>query len=400
MPDAPTRTFDFSARPPAGGPLLRSSLDAEDADAAAAAVAAMGLTPEAVTPAGSLSPAPPGGADFFCFNQQLAHLTRAGLPVEPGLRLLARDAGRGRLGRGIAAVADDLDAGLPLAEAIDRHRSAFPPLYATLVDAGVRTGRLPDVLLNLGRHLQHSRRLSAAVWQAGAYPLVVLFVLLLVTGFLAGVVIPGFEGIYEDFGTEMPALTLLTLGAADWLPAAVIACGVLVFGLVGLGLLARWTGHGPLLRDLVLRRLPLLGPAITQGLLARWCDLVAVGVRAGLDLPAALDLAGDATGSRPLAADGRALGDALNEGLPVDAATGLRLLPRPVTLAMAHGAVHATLPEAMDDLATLYGGQAEMRLLTLHTALGPLFFGLLAVLIGVVAVALFLPLVRLMSSLT
>lgn len=380
MPDAP-RTFDFSARPAAGGPLLRGSLDAADADAAAEAVAALGLTPERVSPAGAPRGASGGGggAGFFCFNQQLAHLTRAGLPLEPGLRVLAQEAGRpgpggrggrGRLARGVAAVADDLEAGLPLAEALDRHRAAFPPLYATLVDAGVRAGRLPEVLFNLGRHLRHSRRVTAALWQAGAYPLVVLFALLLVTAFLAGVVVPGFDDIYEDFDAPMPALTLWTLAAARWVPGVVLVCGAAVFGLVGLGLLARWRGHGPWLRDTALRRLPLLGPALTQGLLARWCDLVAVGVRAGLDLPAALSLAGDATGSRPLAADGRAVADAVREGRPPDAAAGLRLLPPAVTQAMAYGAARATLPEAMDDLATLYGEQAEARLLTLHATPG------------------------------
>ena len=410
MTDAAATTFDFTALAAGhpGGPTLRGSVEATHPASAEAAIVALGLRPVRVTPAVDepvvAASAAPAGADFYAFNQQLAHLTRAGLPVEPGIRLLAEDAGRGRLARGITAVSADLEAGVPLAEALGRHRDAFPPLYANLVDAGVRTGRLPEVLLNLGLHLRQSRRFASAIWQAGAYPLVVLLVLMIVTAFVGLSILPEFREIYESFGTELPASTVLVVSLADWIPGLLIAVGCLVFGSLTLGLLARLTGRGPWLRDAVVRRLPLLGPAVTQGLLARWCGLVAIGVRAGLDLPAALALAGDATGCRPLRADGEALTEALREGLPVDAGAGTgtaraRMLPRPVTLAMAHGVEHGTLPEAMEDLASLYGGQAEMRLVTMHTALGPLFFGVLGVGIGFLVVTLFLPLVKLTSSL-
>ncbi len=407
MTDTTTRAFDFTAVLDAhpGGPTLRGSVEATHPAAAEAAVVALGLRPVRVVAAagdatGVPAPAAPAGDGFYAFNQQLAHLTKAGLPVEPGIRLLAEDAGRGRLARGIQAVSAELENGVPLGEAFDRNRAAFPPLYANLVDAGVRSGRLPEVLLNLGQHLRHGRRMTAALWQAGAYPLVVLLVLMMVSGFVGVAVLPQFREIYDGFGTELPALTVAVVATADWIPRVVLAIGLLLFAALTLGLLARLTGRGPWLRDTVLRRLPLLGPAITQGLLARWCDLVAVGVAAGLDLPAAIALAGDATGCRPLKDDGELLAEGLRGGLPVDAATRLKFLPRPVVLAMAHGVEHATLPEAMEDPAGLYGAQAEMRLLTMHTALGPLFFGVLAVLVGLLAAALFLPLVRMLTFLT
>ena len=99
-----------------------------------------------------------GGDDFVAFNQQLAQLAKAGLPLERGLRLIAADLGRGRLARAITEVADELERGTPLAEAFDRHRGRFPSLYGRLVDAGVRSGNLSEVLLNLGRHLDMGQR--------------------------------------------------------------------------------------------------------------------------------------------------------------------------------------------------------------------------------------------------
>jgi type II secretory pathway component PulF len=87
--------------------------------------------------------------DLIALNEQIAGMARAGLPLDQGLDGLARDMGRGRLRRVTQALADDLRAGHPLPEALERLKGQVPPYYANLVTAGVRTGRLPEVLSTL-----------------------------------------------------------------------------------------------------------------------------------------------------------------------------------------------------------------------------------------------------------
>src|SRR5690348_17070364 len=90
-----------------------------------------------------------GEEDFTTFNQQLAQLTAAGMPIERGLRLVAEDMRSGRLAQAVHSVADELERGASLPEAFERHHRLFPPLYGTLVGAGVRSGNLSGMLLNL-----------------------------------------------------------------------------------------------------------------------------------------------------------------------------------------------------------------------------------------------------------
>src|SRR5262249_32173436 len=149
-----------------------------------------------------------GADDFILFNQQLAHLTQAGLPVERGLRLIAADMQSGRLASAASAVASDLERGVPLRDAFDRHPNQFPSLYARLIDAGVQTGNLPGMLFSLGRHLELVNRVRFAIWSVFAYPLIALVALSLIILFVATRILPQMDGMYGDFHTRLPSLTL------------------------------------------------------------------------------------------------------------------------------------------------------------------------------------------------
>src|SRR5438477_10843918 len=87
--------------------------------------------------------------ELIALNDQIAGMAKAGLPLDQGLAGLAREMGRGRLRSVTAAIARDLEAGTPLPDAVNRRRADLPPFYANLLSAGIRTGRLPDVLATL-----------------------------------------------------------------------------------------------------------------------------------------------------------------------------------------------------------------------------------------------------------
>ncbi|MEM1445520.1 MAG: type II secretion system F family protein [Planctomycetota bacterium] len=406
----PPQPFAYRVRVPDGadgGLHLDGRLHAPDAEQAretltSAGLVVLSLEPVAMdTAAASDTGRRLGPLEFASFNRQFAQLTSAGMPVASGLRLIAADIRRGRLSRSIEAVAGELEQGAGLGEAFDRHRGAFPPLYAQLIEVGVQTGRLPGVLLNLGEHLARVNRLRIALWRAVAYPMTVLAMLLLVILGWAVWIAPHFDEIYQDFGTELPALTRWAIDAAGWVVPVVC---VVVVALVGVPLvwwLADRLRLGVSLRERWLRALPLLGPTLSRGTVARWCGLMRMGIDAGVDLPTAMRLAGRASASPALLADSEALAARIERGDALDElSTGrLHILPEAVPASLGLAAAQADLSGVFENLEALYGQQAEMRLGSLQAVLAPMLLMVLAGLIGVMVLAMFLPLVKLMSSL-
>ena len=340
-----------------------------------------------------------GGEDFLTFNQQLTHLTTAGLPIEHGLRLIAQDMRTGRLRATVRAVASELESGTPLDQAFEKHREKFPPLYARLVAAGVATGNLPGMLLGLGRHMEMIYRLRAMLWRVLAYPLMVLIGLALILYFLATSLIPQFDAIFRDFGTRLPWITQVLISSSGWMPRLLIGIGVAVALVFILWQVAKLSGHSRAVVDAVVVPLPLIGPVIRRNLVARWCDAVRLGVEAGLDLPRAIELAGEAVASPRLKRDGEELIGAISSGREADAVVGsTRMLPATVPAAMALAAQHNDLPRTLATLSEMYQQQAEVRLNLIPGLLTPVLILLVALLIGFTILGLFAPLISLIQN--
>ena len=394
-------TFRYSVQTP-GGQTLEGVIRADDADTAHQALEQSSLRVLELERESQPAGIPLRGTDFFAFNQQLAQLTQAGLPVESGLRLIAQDMRSGRLAASIDAVADDLERGVALPEAFARHRGHFPRLYSRLVEAGIASNRLPAVLMNLGAHLEMLQRLRTALWRAAAYPLVVMAAFVAVMVFIGHVLMPQFAEMFDDFDTDTPFLTLALIRIGPYTLHAAIAffAALLLFPLFGVVL--RVLGYGGALRDQVLMRLPLVGPALHRNLMARWCDMLRVGVSAGMDLPAALDLAGRAIGSARLQRNTQVLIKQLEAGQPLDkeSSTGASwsMIPPSVPAAMQVASEQADLAALVGDLSAIYEQQAELRLNAIQVYLAPMLLITLGLMIGLVIVAMFLPLVRLMTS--
>ncbi|MEM6259500.1 MAG: type II secretion system F family protein [Planctomycetota bacterium] len=266
------------------GPDARftGTIDAADPDAAQATLAALQLRVLSLEPAQTSGPTRPvRGGDFLAFNQQLAYMTEAGMPMEQGLRLIAKDLSGGRLSHTIQRVADELQAGKSLPEAFASHKGAFPPLYGAVLEAGVRSGNLPGVLMGLGRHLELMQRLRAAVWRAVAYPLIVFLGVIVMLGLLGAWLVPQFREIFDDFDTRLPVITEVVMDVATHMPAIVTVVALIGIVLFTSMAALRAAGKEQVIFDKLLW-LPLIGPVISRNLLSRWCDALGLGLHAGM----------------------------------------------------------------------------------------------------------------------
>ncbi len=392
------RSFRYEAQT-SSEQTLSGTIRAADAAGAQQALRDLGLTVIEIEPAdeaprrGALR-----GADFATFNHQLAQLTAAGLPVEQGLRLIARDMRRGRIAAAVNAVAEELESGTPLAEAFEKHKASFPALYGRIVQAGVRASNLPGVLFNLGRHVELMQRLRLTLWRASAYPLVLLVGIVLVIALLGVFIVPQFREIFDEFDTQLPAITAAVFAVADAMGAIIIAAALLLGALAVAGAAARSLGHGPWVVDHLVIPLPVIGSIVHRNLIARWIDALRLGVEAGLDLPAAFELAADAVASPRLRGETDRVLAELRAGRSIGKVQGLRLMPATVPAAIELASQRYDLPGMLENLSQIYQQQAEVRLANVQALLTPAFLLLIALIVGTVIVALLLPLSQLMMS--
>jgi type II secretory pathway component PulF len=154
----------------------------------------------------------------------------------------------------------------------------------------------------------------------------------------------------------------------------------------------RATEGGRRVREVVLLNIPLIGPILRRNLTSRWCDVAGLGVEAGLDLPAAVDLADDAIASPGLKKDGKAIMEAVESGRKIGSVGAMKILPPIVPAAIELGSERSDLPQTLRSASQIYQQQAEQKLALVPAVLTPILVIGIGVLVGVVMTSLFLPL--------
>jgi len=405
------------------GQEISGTIDAGSADDANQKLQALGLTEiQLQTETASIAADAPRGSalrgeDFMVFNQQLAQLTGAGLPVEEGLRLVAKEMSRGSMRQTLDTVAGEMEKGKSLPQAVAAHRGQFPPLYSELIDAGIRAGNLSGILLNLGNHLTLIRRLQAMLWQTLSYPVIVIIGFFGVMYFILVQLVPRWEPLLGGFsGTQfwvraggtyhttefaIPAISRALFAVSDLVSAIP---GVVVLGIALAIVLAAWAflhlaGRDGGFTERVILPLPLIGVVLRRNLVSRWCHAVALAVDAGMDLPGAIKLADDATASPRLQADGAALIGALSAGRPLSAADHAKVIPGTVIAAMEASAERGDLAVTLRALSQMYQQQAELRVNAIQAILTPIVLLFVGLLVGGLMFAMFEPLLAVLNML-
>jgi type II secretory pathway component PulF len=380
---------------------MTGTIDADGADQARLRLEQLRLRVIDLAPAGASKAAGAlRGEDFVTFNEQLAHLTAAGLPMEQGLRLIAQDLRRGRMANTVRQIADDLERGESLGKAFEKHAGRFPAAYGRLIDAGVKSHNLSGMLLSLGRHLQTVSRMRAALWRALSYPVMVFLALCFVVAFIGTYVIPKFQDVFKDFGIRLPLITEILLAGSQYLVVGAILAAALAVGSLVFAQVLRASGRHAGLRDAIGLRLPLIGPVLRRSLVARWCEAVRIGVSGGMDLPAAMRTAADAVGSPRLYREADALAARIESGHALNDYDRGRLIPATVVAAVDLASRQNALPETLGTLSEMYQQQARAKVGLIPAVLTPLLLALLTAIVGFIILAMFAPFIVLIRSIS
>jgi type II secretory pathway component PulF len=340
--------------------------------------------------------------ELIALNEQIAGMARAGLPLDQGLANLARDMGHGRLQSVTNALAADLRSGTPLPEAVERRRGELPPYYANLIMAGVRTGRLPEVLATLTAYARSVATTRTIVVESLLYPIVVLLLASGLLGLLLFFVLPQFKQIFDDFQMRLPFLTEIVLKVGAH-PIPVI---VVPLALAAVVLLTRlMLGMTPRGREMWARlvySLPVVGTLIRSARLAAFAELLSVLVDYEMPLPEAFRMAGEASSDPLMAVRSQSIYERLNQGVPLTTALrGQGLLPEWVAWMAGVGEQRGGLAQSLRQIASVYRRQVDSRAALLRSILPAFMIVMTAgVLVGVFAVSVMLPMVKLLEGLS
>lgn len=344
-----------------------------------------------------------GSKELAIFTRQLATLLRAGMPLLRGLVILARQQRNPALRRIIESLAEAIKTGATLSEALSRHPREFSRLDLSLVKAGEAAGALEAVLDRLARFKEKSRQLHGRIVAAMVYPVIVLTVAGLILSGLLVFVVPKFDQIFADLlkGAPLPPLTRFVMAASA---AARHHAGLAV----GLGAAAglAWRGIGRTARgafvfDSLAIRIPVFGDLALKAIMARFARTLGTLLASGVPILTALAITRDACGNARV---GRALTgvhDRVKEGAALAPALEAAAVFPPMVAGMIEIGEHTgRLPEMLAKVADIYEEEVDNAVAGLGSLLEPILILILALVVGTIVIALFLPIVRIVQLLT
>jgi len=338
--------------------------------------------------------------DFLHFNQQLAALVRAGLPILQAISMLGRRQGNEILRTVLQDVEARIREGTPLSQAFAAQSEVFPRLYVAAVLAGEKSGNLDGVLL---RYIAYSKQmvgLRRRVKAAATYPIFLLVALIVLVGVMTGFVIPRFSTIYQDFGGELPVITQIVMSVgnsvranASWaIPGLLGAIIVLLFW--------RRTVRGRMAIDRLMLKVPIIGPIVRDMAVSQLGRSLATLLQGGITLVESFRTASESITNRMLASSSGKVLRMIQEGRSfAESLEQAGWLPPLAIDIVRVGERSGSLKEMLDELANFYDAELEVKLNQVTTLIQPVMLVFMAGLVTFILLAMYLPLFNFISTL-
>lgn len=335
------------------------------------------------------------------FTRQLSTLIDAGLPILRSLRILEQQQKPGTLRLAIRLVADDVEGGATLSEAMARHPKAFNRLYTNMVRAGELGGVLDVILQRLADFMEKAQALRRKVVGALIYPSVVITFAIGIVIFLLVGVVPKFKTIFErDFNTDLPGVTKALLAVSDWMKAG---GWIAIVGLpLGIWLIARLLKLSPSGRyfvDSVKLRVPIMGQIVSKSSIARFTRTLGTLLSAGVPILEALNITRDTAGNEVYARAMARVHDGIREGESFAEPLRQSKVVEPMVVNMVDvGEETGELDQMLNKVADTYDGEVETLVSSMVSVLEPIMVVFLGVIVGFIVLAVFMPMVSLLTA--
>lgn len=392
-------TYEYIARNPKTNERIKAEVQADNERSAAKLIRDEGLVPLDITLQKQRSSALGGifkrvpAKDRVLFSRQLSTLIDAGLPLLQSLRNVNGQTTNKMLKEIINQVISDVEGGSALSAAMAKHPKVFNKVYLSMIAAGETSGTLDLSLQRLADQQEKDADIVAKVRGAMVYPIIVMFVMLMVMGFMLVKVLPQVQILYEGFpGASLPLVTRVLLAVSNfvtkywWL--------VLLILVIAGAMTTRWarTGPGKEVVDKVKMRAPLVGGLFLKMYMARFARTGSTLVASGVPLIQMLENTGEAVNNVHIersvtrAIDkvrgGKSLADALDKD-----PNFLELVPNMLRIGEQSG----SMEQMLDKVASYYEKEVDNEIKNVQTIIEPVMMVLLGVVAFIIVAAVLLP---------
>lgn len=341
------------------------------------------------------------GKTLMIFTRQLATLIDAGLPLLRGLTVLAKQEPDPVLKRIIVNLAESVQGGSTFSESLNGHPKIFNKLFVNMVKAGELGGVLELVLLRLAEFQEKAQKIKNKVVSAMFYPLIVLVIAIAIMAFLLVFIVPKFEAIFADMlgGRPLPALTQFVIAVSNvakdnflYIIVVAVLCGI------GLKMLKK-TPKGQELLDNVMLKAPLFGDLTRKSAISRFSRTLGTLVTSGVPILQALNITRETAGNMIIANAISKVHDAVKEGESVVSPLEASGVFPPMVISMIDvGEETGQLPQMLLKVAEVYDDEVDNAVEGLTSMLEPIMIVFLAVVVGTIVIALFMPLISIISG--
>jgi type IV pilus assembly protein PilC len=323
-------------------------------------------------------------------------MVNSGMTILRALYVLEAQTENELLAATIVKVRKDVEAGLPLSDALERHPKVFNTIFIAMTRAGETGGVLDQALIRVADQLEKDDALRRQVKSAMAYPLVVLSFAFCVLIALVAFIVPVFVGVFAQFGGDLPAITKLTVAMSDAVTGywwALIAGSVgTVYGF------RKWksTEHGQSMWDAFKLRVPMkVGEIVQKVALARWSRTLSALVSAGVPLLQALEITGKTAGNRVVEKAMASVVESVKQGGTIaDPLKASPVFPGMVSHMVGVGEETGALDTMLSKIADFYEDQVAAAVKQLTSILEPIMIVLVGAIVAFIVIAMYMPMFK------
>jgi type IV pilus assembly protein PilC len=335
------------------------------------------------------------------FTRQLATLVDAGLPLLRGLRVLEKQERNGALKKILSDLATSIEGGSTFSEALAQHPKVFNKLFVNMVKAGELGGVLEVVLKRLAEFSEKAQKIKGKVKAAMFYPVAVLIVAVGIMVLLLTFVVPKFRDVFGGMGITLPGFTVFVLNVSDIVKNNILGTlGAIAVVFVLFKLFIK-TKFGRRVWDMTVLKVPPFGPVVTKVAISRFTRTLGTLVSSGVPILQALTIVKETAGNVIIANAVGKVHESVKEGETITAPLeGSRVFPPMVISMVDVGEQTGALPEMLLKIADNYDEEVDNAVAAMTSLLEPIMIVFLAVIVGSIVIAMFLPLIAMISNLS
>ena len=332
-------------------------------------------------------------ADITVFTRQLSTMMKSGLPLMQAFDIAAKGHSNRSMTQLLMEIRLDVEQGTSLADSFAKHPKYFDDFYCNLISAGEAGGVLEALLDKLAVYKEKTQSIKKKVKSALTYPVVVVIVAIALVFIMMMFVLPSFAKVYEGMGVALPWLTQVMMNISNFfVHYGIFIVAAIIIGAIGF---YKWFQNSADLRkrlDHMLLKLPIFGSIVRKATIARWARTTATLFAAGVPLVEVLDSVAGAAGNIEYEEATQEIRAKVNQGISLTSAMqATELFPNMVMQMASIGEESGSLDDMLNKAAELYEDDVDIAVSQLSSLMEPIIMVVLGLIIGVILVAMYLP---------